>query len=168
VSGIGLGGDFTIYGGGTGGAWKLDNVLEEIINKIASNRSMFLGTFARPLNYIFILSPDTAQELKKRGFTRKGFHDYIIDKTSVPYEELSNEEIEGIKKRISERSEAWGGTNNIPEESIPVFRENLKPGGKIPVVASPDNLNIFVSGDVSGYNLGALYLLGGQSVKPVQ
>jgi hypothetical protein len=168
VSGIGLGGDFTIYGGGTGSAWKLENVLEGIINKIASNRSMFLGTFARPLNYIFILSPDTAQELKKRGFTRQSFHDYIIDKTSVPYEELSNAEIEGIKKRVLERSEAWGGTNNIPEESIPVFSENLKPGGKIPIVVSPDNLNIFISGDVSGYNLGALYLLGGQSVKPVR
>ena len=168
VSGIGLNGDFTIYGGGTGAAWKMESVLEGIINRIASNRSMFLGTSARPLNYIFILSPDTAQELKKRGFSRQGFHDYIIDKTSVPYEELNNAEIEGLKKRVSERSDAWGGTDNIPEASIPVYRENLKPGGKIPIVVSPDNLNIFVSGDVSGYNLGALYLLGGQSVKPVR
>ena len=168
VAGIGMNGDFTIYGGGTGGAWKMDSVLDGMINRIASNRSMFLGTAARPLNYIFILSPDTAQELKKRGFTRQGFQDYIIDKTSVPYEKLNNAEIEGLKKRVSERSDAWGGTDNIPEKSIPVFKENLKPGGKIPVVVSPDNLNIFVSGDVSGYNLGAIYLLGGQSVKPVR
>jgi hypothetical protein len=33
---------------------------------------------------------------------------------------------------------------------------------------APDNLNIFVSGDVSGYNLGAVYLLGGHSIKPVR
>jgi len=168
VSGIGMNGDFTIYGGGTGGAWKMESVLDGIINRISSNRSMFLGTLSRPLNYIFILSPDTAQELKKRGFTRQGFQDHIIDKTSVPYEKLNNAEIEGLKKRVSERSDAWGGTDNIPEKSIPMFRENLKSGGKIPIVVSPDNLNIFVSGDVSGYNLGAIYLLGGQSVKPVR
>ena len=169
VSGIGMmGNDFTIYGGGTGGAWKIDNVLESIVDRIAPNRSMFGGAFARPLNYVFVLSPDTANELKKRGFTRQSFQDYIIDKTSVPYEELSEAEIEGLKRRLSEKSDAWGGTANIPEDRIPVFWENLKPGGKIPAVVSPDNLNIYVSGDVSGYNLGSLYLLGGHSIKPVR
>jgi hypothetical protein len=168
VSGIGLNGDFTIYGGGTGGAWKIESVLEGIINRIAPNRSMFADAFARPLNYIFVLSPDTAQELKKRGFTRQSLQDYFIDQTSVPFEELSKAEIEGLKRRLSEKSEAWGGTNNIPQDRIPVFRENLKPGGKIPAVVSPDNLNIYVSGEVSGYNLGALYLLGGHSIKPVR
>ena len=69
VSGIGLGGDFTVYGGGTGGAWTVESVLESIIDKIAPNRRMFAsympgigsGAFARPFNYIFVLSPDTAQ-----------------------------------------------------------------------------------------------------------
>jgi len=28
------------------------------------------------------------------------------------------------------------------------------------VIVSPENLNIFISGDVSGYDFGALYLLG--------
>ncbi len=168
VSGIGLGGDFTIYGGGTGGAWKIDDVLKSIINRVAPNRSMFAGAGVRPLNYVFILSPDTAQELKKRGYTRQSLQDYIIDKTSVPYEQLSKAEIEGLKRRLSEKSEAWGGTGNIPEDRKPVFLANLKPGGKIPAVVSPDNLNIFVSGDVSGYNLGAVYLLGGHSIKPVR
>jgi hypothetical protein len=168
VSGIGLGGDFTDYGGGTGAAWTVESVLERIVKRIASNRNMFAGAGVRPLNYIFVLSPDTAQELKKRGFSRQSLQDYIIDKTSVPYEELSKAEIEGLKKKLSERSEAWGGTGNIPEDRIPVFWENLKPGGKIPIIVSPDNLNIFVSGDVSGYNFGAVYLLGGHSIKPVQ
>ncbi len=176
VSGIGLGGDFSGYGGGTGGAWTVESVLEGIIGKIAPNRRMFasfmpgvgLGAFARPFNYIFVLSPDTAQALKKRGFTRQSLQDYIIDKTSVPYEELSKAEIEGIKRRLSEKTEAFGGTDNIPDDRIPVFWENLKPGGKIPVIVSPENLNIYVSGDVSGYNFGALYLLGAHSTKPVR
>jgi hypothetical protein len=176
VSGIGLGGDFTIYGGGTGGAWTVEGVLERIVNRIAPNRRMFAtympgigaGAFARPFNYIFVLSPDTAQELKKRGFTRQSLQDYIIDKTSVPYEELSEAEIEGLKRRLSVKSKAFGGTDNIPDDRIPVFWENLEPGGKIPVIVSPDNLNIFISGDVSGYNFGALYLLGAHSIKPVR
>jgi hypothetical protein len=176
VSGIGLGGDFTIYGGGTGGAWTVEGVLEGIVNKIAPNRLMFAaympgigaGAFARPFNYIFVLSPDTAQELKKRGFTRQSLQDYIIDKTSVPYEDLSEAEIQGLKRRLSEKSEAFGGTDNIPEDRIPLFWENLEPGGKIPVIVSPEHLNIFVSGDVSGYNFGALYLLGAHSIRPVR
>lgn len=176
VSGIGLGGDFTGYGGGTGGAWTVEGVLESIIDKIASNRLMFAsympgigsGAFARPFNYIFVLSPDTAQELKKMGFTRQSLQDYIIDKTSVPYEELSEAEVEGLKRRLSEKVEAFGGTDNIPDDRVPVFWENLKPGGKIPVIVSPEHLNIFVSGDVSGYNFGALYLLGAHSIKPVR
>ncbi|NLD36634.1 MAG: hypothetical protein GX654_07185 [Desulfatiglans sp.] len=176
VSGIGLGGDFTGYGGGTGGAWTVDGMLDDIIGKIAPNRLMFasylpgvgLGAFARPFNYIFILSPDTANALKKRDFTREGLVDYIIDKTSVPYEELTENEIKGLKKRLSEKSEAFGGTDNIPEERIPMYWENLKPGGKVPVVVSPDTINIFVSGEVSGYNFGAIYLLGAHSIKPVQ
>jgi hypothetical protein len=114
------------------------------------------------------LSPDTAQELKKRGFTRQSLQDYIIDKTSVPYEDLSEAEIQGLKRRLSEKSEAFGGTDNIPEDRIPLFWENLKPGGKIPVIVSPEHLNIFVSGDVSGYNFGALYLLGAHSIRPVR
>ncbi len=176
VSGIGLGGDFTIYGGGTGGAWTVEDLLESIINKIAPNRLMFAsympgigaGAFARPFNYIFVLSPDTAQELKNMGFTRRSLQDYIIDKTSVPYEELSEAEIEGLKRRLSEKTEAFGGTDNIPDDRIPVFWENLKPGGKIPVIVSPEHLNIFISGDVSGYNFGALYLLGAHSIKRVR
>lgn len=176
VSGIGLGGDFSGYGGGTGGAWTVEGVLEGMIGKIAPNRRMFAsflpgigsGAFARPFNYIFVLSPDTAQALKKRGFTRQSLQDYVIDKTSVPYEELSKAEIEGIKRRLSEKTEAFGGTDNIPDDRIPVFWENLKPGGKIPVIVSPENLNIYVSGDVSGYNFGALYLLGAHSIKPVR
>jgi hypothetical protein len=164
------------YGGGTGGAWTVESVLESIIDKIAPNRRMFASympgigsaAFARPFNYIFVLSPDTARELQKRGFTRQSLQDYIIDKTSVPYEKLSEAEIEGLKRRLSEKSEAFGGTDNIPDARIPVFLENLKPGGKIPVIVSPENLNIFISGDVSGYDFGAIYLLGAHSVKPVR
>ena len=171
-----FGGDFTIYGGGTGGVWKVEDVLDKIINTIAPNRRMFAGympgiggaAFARPFNYIFVLSPDTAVQLQKMGFTRQGLQDYIIDKTSVPYEEMSEAEIEGLKRRLSEKTEAFGGTDNIPDDRIPVFWENLKPGGKIPVIVSPDNLNIFVSGEVSGYNFGTQYLLGAHEINQVQ
>jgi hypothetical protein len=172
----GMGSDFQFYGGGTGSAWTVEGVLDELVKVIAPARRMFasympgvgLGFFARPFDYNFILSPDTAQELKKRGFTRKGLQDYLIEKTSVPFEDLSEAEIQGIKRRLSEKSEAFGGTDNIPEDRIPVFWDNLKPGGKIPVVVSPDLLNIYVSGNVSGYNFGATYLTGAHSVTRVR
>jgi hypothetical protein len=35
-------------------------------------------------------------------------------------------------------------------------------------IVSPEHLNIFVSGDVFGYNFGALYLLGAHSIKRVE
>jgi hypothetical protein len=54
------------------------------------------------------------------------------------------------------------------DDRIPVFWENLKPGGKIPVIVLPGDINIFVSGDVSGYDFGALYILGAHSIKPVR
>ena len=81
---------------------------------------------------------------------------------------VSEAEIEGLKRRLSEKSEAFGGTDNIPDARISVFRENLRPGGKIPVIVSPENLNIIILGDVSGYDFGALYLLGAHSIKPVR
>jgi hypothetical protein len=49
-----------------------------------------------------------------------------------------------------------------------MYWENLKPGGKVPVVVSPDTINIFVSGEVSGYNFGTFYLLGAHQIKPVR
>jgi hypothetical protein len=73
---------------------------------------------------------------------------------------LSEAEIEGIKRRLPEKSESFGGTDNISDARIPLFWENLKSGGKISVIVSPENLNIFMSGDVSGYDFGAIYLLG--------
>ncbi|MDR1726943.1 MAG: twin-arginine translocation signal domain-containing protein [Acidobacteriota bacterium] len=170
--GIGWGWDFSGYGGGTGIAWSPDGVLESIVKSIASHRDMFssympgigTGAMVRPLNYVFVLSPDLAYQLNKRGFTRKGLHDYIMDKTSIPYEQMTRQEVEGLKRRLSEKTTAFGGTDNIPDDRIPVYWDNLKPGGKVPVVTSPDNLNIFVAGAASGYNFGALYLLGAHEV----
>jgi len=174
--GIGWGGDFSGYGGGTGIASNPEKDLQSIIDSISANRIMFssyspgigTGAMSRPFNYIFVLSPGMAYQLNKMGFTRQSLHNYLIDKSSVPYEALSDAEIEGLKRRLSEKTTAYGGTDNIPEDRIPVFRENLKPGGKIPVVVSPDNLNIFVAGEASGYNFGALYLLGAHQIKRVQ
>ncbi len=81
-----MGGDFSGYGGGTGGAWTVEGVLEGMIGKIAPNRRMFAsflpgigsGAFARPFNYIFVLSPDTAQALERRGFTRQSLQDCVF------------------------------------------------------------------------------------------
>jgi hypothetical protein len=172
----GMGGYFRGYGGGAGGPWTVEGVLDALVNEIASARAMFgsyqpgvgSGFGSRPFNYIFVLNPEMAIGLEKMGFTNKGLRDYLIDRTSVPYEDLSKQEIEGIKQRLSHKSEAFFGTDNIPDDRIPVIREALRPGGKVPVVISPDDINIFVSGNVSSYTFGASYLRGAHMVKPVR
>jgi hypothetical protein len=74
----------------------------------------------------------------------------------VPYEELGPKEIQSIQGRI-EISIAGEGLvgGRIPPDRIPVFQEALKPGGKVPVVISPEDIHLCVVG----------YPVGGQIVQ---
>ena len=171
----GIGSYLRMYAGGS--AWKAEEVLDRIVKEIAASRVMFgsyrpgegSGFASRPLNRVFVLNPGMVLALQKLGLTsRQSLRDYLIEKTSIPYEQLSEQEILGIKKRLSEKSEAFFGSDNIPDDRIPVIREALRPGGKVPVVISPDDINIFVSGGVSEYTFGASYLRGAHMVKLVR
>ncbi len=79
------------------------------------------------------------------------------------FEKLSEAEIEGLKRRLSERPKP------LAEPTIFLMPASLYSGRTLNLDAKspPENLNIFISGDVSGYNFGALYLLG-SSTKPVR
>jgi hypothetical protein len=106
--------------------------------------------------YIFLIPPQLAQNYQKQGFTRESLREYIYEKTSVPYEELGPEEIKGIQERIriSIAGEGLPG-GRIPPDRIPVFQEALKPGGKVPVVITPQDIHLFVVG----------YPVGGQIIQ---
>jgi hypothetical protein len=47
-------------------------------------------------------------------------------------------------------------------EFAPVFREALKPGGKVPVVQTPEHIDIVVAGGTAGYT----WLFGGMGANP--
>ena len=47
-------------------------------------------------------------------------------------------------------------------EVVPMFREALKPGGKVPVVQTPQHMDIIVAAGTAGFT----WLFGGSSPNP--
>jgi hypothetical protein len=162
-----------IYGGGTVLPWSEEEVLHEIIQDVANERRIFQfdprkGNRAHPSTHVIILHPEMASAMQRKGFTCQSLRDHIIETTSVPYEKLSKEEIKGIKYRIADKSNIFFGSGLIPPERIPVFEHALKPGRKVPVVISPENIHIAVSGGISGYSFGFSYLRGALLTKLIR
>jgi hypothetical protein len=174
----GIGGGMRIFSGGTGATWTVKGVLDNLVKEVGANRMTFSSLkpgeenapvmMYRPLNYIFVLNPEMALGLEKMGLNRRGLVDYLIEKTSIPYEELSEEAIQDLKERLTVKTEAFFGSTNIPDDRVPVIRDALRPGGKVPTVISSEDINVFVSGIISGYTFGMSYLRGAHMVKRVQ
>jgi hypothetical protein len=40
---------------------------------------------------------------------------------------------------------------------VPVFKEALKPGGKLPILDRPEDIRIVVAGGIPGYTFGMTY-----------
>jgi hypothetical protein len=159
-------GGMTIYGGGAVAPWTAKSILDKIINDISSGRRIFAlfkrgvaNPTAHPRKYIIMLHPECAIELQRLSYTRESLQNYFYERTSVPYEELSPEEVRGIQERI-EASVAGGIilSDVIPQNRIPVFKETLKPGGKVPVVISPEDIHIIVAGGIPSYTFGISYI----------
>jgi hypothetical protein len=159
-------GGMTIYGGGAVASWSPKSILDKIIKDISSDRKMFAlfkrgvaNPAAHPRKHIIMLHPECAIELQRLGYTRESLQKYFYDRTSVPYEELSPEEVHGIQERIE--TSVKGGSimaDILPSDRIPVFEEGLKPGGKVPVVVSPGDIPIIVGGGIPGYAFGISYI----------
>ena len=107
-----------------------------------------------------MLNPETAKGLQDIGFTtQESLRNYIYEHTSVPYEELSPEEIKNIKDRIAgSKAGDMILSDTIPPDIIPVFEEALKPGGKVPVLITPKDIHVIVAGGKPGSPLGLSYI----------
>jgi hypothetical protein len=137
--------------------------LKDMIGSIISQREAVfarynpkvMDPYATPVKYLFLIPPPLARRYQEQGFTRESLRQYIYEKTCVPYEELSPEEIKGIKAKI-ELSIAGGGQfgARIPPDRISVFQEALKPGGKVPILITPKDIHLIVVG----------YPVGGQII----
>ncbi len=98
--------------------------------------------------------------LHRRGFkSKQSLRDYIYESTKVPYEELTEQEIQGIHDRMNTKPsdiDIFFAHDAIPENRLPVLKESLKPGGKVPVI-NPEDIHIVVSGSIPGYSFGMTY-----------
>ena len=100
--------------------------------------------------HMIILFPELVSELKKMGYDQESLQNEIYKRTSVKYEELSPEDIKGIKAGIE--------MGVVPPDRKAVFEEALKPGGMVPILMSPENIHLFVSGGVPGCAFSFSYM----------
>ena len=85
-------------------------------------------------------------ELAREGHTRESLQKLLYERATIPYEELTPEEIANVQPRID--------SGEIPEDRVPVFKDALKPGGRMPIMDRVEDIRIVVAGGVPGYSFG--------------
>jgi len=167
-----------IYGGGVVEPWDVNPVLSYIIKDVAKNRRM-LGQYkvgvgnvsAHLRKHVIVVHPELAIMLKRIGYnTKQSLRDYIYESTKVPYEELTEREIQGIHDRINTlvtEQNIFFANDAIPENLLPVVKESLKPGGMVPVI-NPEDIHIIVSGSIPGYSFGMSYFRTAHQTKLIK
>jgi hypothetical protein len=140
--------------GGVIMTWTAPGVLDRIVEDLIKTElqdllrwgmkgvGKYLGSGAGARNHMIILFPELAAEFQKMGYDQKSLQDEIYERVYIPYDELNAAERKSFKRAVE--------LGVIPEERESVFQAALKPGGKVPVIMSPENLHIFVAGGVPG------------------
>ena len=140
----------TVYEGATA-----KELLNDVIEGVRSGRSaVFLrykpgiaNPSAHPRKYVFMVSPEAAKELAALGYGQEGLRKYIYDAAMVPFEDLSPDEIKCIQSRIDQSLAEQGiFADRIPLDRIPLWQQGLKPGGKVPILVTPEDLHFVVVG----------------------
>jgi hypothetical protein len=141
--------------GGVIGTWTAPGVLDRMVEDIqrTCRYTLFMwgakGVGKYPgsgdnsaKNHYIILFPELAVEFKKMGFDQQKLQDEIYKRTSIPFEDLNPAERKSIQTAIE--------LGVVPADRKAVFQAALKPGAKVPVLISPDDLHLFVAGGVPG------------------
>ena len=76
------------------------------------------------------------------GYDQEILQEEIYSRASFEYEDLKDEEVTSIKMAIE--------LGIVPPERKEFFEAALNPGGKVPVMISPQNAHLFVSGGAPG------------------
>jgi hypothetical protein len=111
------------------------------------------GPVPSPSKYILFFQPEFAMELNRLGYTRAAVQKYLYERATIPFEKLTPAEIATIQPRID--------SGEIPQDRVPVFKEALKPGGKLPLLDRPEDLRIVVVGGIPGYTFPMSYFREG-------
>ena len=137
-----------VFGGGAVTPWTGQGVIDSIVARIGSGGIVW----PHAQTYILVLHPDCAVDLANHGYTRRSLQEYLYDQTRVPYEKVAgpvffghDNEIDFIRASIAD--------GRIRPDRAQVFLDALKPGGRIPVVQSPNDFHIVVAGGSPGYDL---------------
>jgi hypothetical protein len=171
-------GSMRIYGGGVVEPWDIKLVLDGIVRDVAADRGTFAqykvgvaNPAAHLRKHIIVIHPELAIMLQRLGYnSKRSLRDYLYESTKVPYEELNEREIQGIYDRINTKPpdiDIFYPHDAIPKERIPVIKESLKPGGKVPVV-NPEDIHIIVSGSIPGYSFGMSYFRTAHKTKLIR
>jgi hypothetical protein len=141
-------GNPAIFGGGAVAPWTAQGVIDQVVTQIR-NRGV---VWPHAQKHILVLHPDCAVELTNHGYTRKSLQEYLYEQTRVPYEKLATQVSfgQGTEEEFIRASIADG---RIRPDRAQIFLDNLKPGGRLPVVQSPDDFHIVVAGGSPGYDL---------------
>lgn len=142
-------GNPAVFGGGAVAPWTAQGVIDQMVTQIR-NRGV---AWPHAQKHIVVLHPDCAVELANHGYTRKSLQEYFYEHTRVPYEDIVKRGAsfgEGSEEALIRASVADG---RIRPDRAQIFLDNLKPGGRIPVVQSPDDFHIVVAGGSPGYDL---------------
>jgi hypothetical protein len=142
------------YYGGSTGMWNAEDMLNSIARNIAEKDSKRFpewgnkgvgpvpGSGLGSRNHFVILFPELVSAFTKNGMTQPEVQKEIYERSRVRYEDLRPEAVKGLEMALQ--------NGVIPEERKEVFREALKPGGMVPVLMSPENIHLFVSGGAPG------------------
>ncbi|MBN2240847.1 MAG: hypothetical protein JW712_13830 [Dehalococcoidales bacterium] len=140
--------------GGMIGTWNADDILDNISQSISRrDRNMFPewgnrgvgpvpGSGQGSQNHFVILFPELVSEYSKKGFDQAKLQEEIFERSRVPFEELRPQDIKGLEMALE--------NGVIPAERIDFFKSVLKPGGKVPITMSPENIHLFVCGGAPG------------------
>jgi hypothetical protein len=137
-----------VFGGGAVMPWTGRGVIDSMAARMKSGGVVW----PHAQTFIVVLHPDCAVDLAKQGYSRKSLQDYFYEQTRMPYEKVAgpvffghDNEIDFIRTSIAD--------GRIRPDRAPIFLDALKPGGRIPIVQSPDDFHIFVAGGSPGYDL---------------
>jgi hypothetical protein len=146
-----MGSPGSLFGGGAVATWTTDEILDNVVRMIMNGRPGMAhwvrgSSNPGPMKYILFFEPTLAMELNRLGHTRESLQKLIYERATIPYEQLTAAEIANIQPRID--------SGEIPPDRVYVFKEALKPGGKLPMLDRPEDIRIVVAGGIPGYSFG--------------
>jgi len=125
-------------------------------NILAGNEKALRSNYRK---YLIVFNPEVAQELQSRlGYTREAVQEYLFENASVPYEELRPAEVAAVQKAVD--------IGYVPAERKARVEQALRPGGRVPMLSRPGDVQIMVAGGIPGYTMMFSYFLDG-IYKPV-